>query len=208
MFTNKGISNEYIEILSFRLLFLFEKKENTSSDNCRLLMKCSLSYRINRLNLIGLFAIRYNDYYKYQLPCFDKGKCDYSSKILDIGCGMGTLLMQLRGFGFSDLTGIDPFISTDIIYSNGVRIWKKDIYGCIGQQYDCIMLHHSFEHMAEPRDVFAKLKNMLSDKGRILIRVPLCDSYAWRKYNTDWWQLDAPRHFYLHTVKKYIIVVC
>ena len=70
MFTNKGISNEYIEILSFRLLFLFEKKENTSSDNCRLLMKCSLSYRINRLNLIGLFAIRYNDYYKYQLPCF------------------------------------------------------------------------------------------------------------------------------------------
>lgn len=37
-------------------------------------MKCSLSYRINRLNLIGLFAIRYNDYYKYQLPCFDKGK--------------------------------------------------------------------------------------------------------------------------------------
>ncbi|WP_278940042.1 class I SAM-dependent methyltransferase, partial [Parabacteroides johnsonii] len=166
------------------------------------LMKCSLSYRINRLNLIGLFAIRYNDYYKYQLPCFDKGKCDYSSKILDIGCGAGTLLMQLRGFGFSDLTGIDPFISTDIIYSNGVRIWKKDIYGCIGQQYDCIMLHHSFEHMTEPRDVFAKLKNMLSDKGRILIRIPLCDSYAWRKYNTDWWQLDAPRHFYLHTVKS------
>lgn len=36
MFTNKGISNEYIEILSFRLLFLFEEKENTSSDNCRL----------------------------------------------------------------------------------------------------------------------------------------------------------------------------
>ena len=166
------------------------------------LMKCSLSYRINRLNLIVLFAIRYNDYYKYQLPCFDKGKCDYSSKILDIGCGAGTLLMQLRGFGFSDLTGIDPFISTDIIYSNGVRIWKKDIYGCIGQQYDCIMLHHSFEHMTEPRDVFAKLKNMLSDKGRILIRIPLCDSYAWRKYNTDWWQLDAPRHFYLHTVKS------
>lgn len=202
MFTNKGISNEYIEILSFRLLFLFEEKENTSSDNCRLFVKCSLSYRINRLNLIGLFAIRYNDYYKYQLPCFDKGKCDYSSKILDIGCGAGTLLMQLRGFGFSDLTGIDPFISTDIIYSNGVRIWKKDIYGCIGQQYDCIMLHHSFEHMTEPRDVFAKLKNMLSDKGRILIRIPLCDSYAWRKYNTDWWQLDAPRHFYLHTVKS------
>ena len=51
-----------------------------------------------------------SDYYsyKYQLPCFDKGKCDYSSKILDIGCGTGTLLMQLRGFGFSDLTGIDP----------------------------------------------------------------------------------------------------
>ena len=136
------------------------------------------------------------------IPCFDKGKCDYSSRILDIGCGVGTLLVRLKEFGFSDLIGIDPFISADIIYSNGVRIWKKDIYGCIGQQYDCIMLHHSFEHMAEPRGVFAKLKNMLSDKGRILIRVPLCVSYAWRKYNTGWWQLDAPRHFYLHTVKS------
>lgn len=136
------------------------------------------------------------------IPCFDKGKCDYSSRILDIGCGVGTLLVRLKEFGFSDLIGIDPFISADIIYPNGVKIWKKDIYGCIGQQYDCIMLHHSFEHMTEPENVFSKLKDMLSDKGRILIRIPLCDSYAWRKYGTDWWQLDAPRHFYLHTVKS------
>lgn len=89
--------------------YSFSRKKNTLHQIIvDFLMKCSLSYRINRLNLIGLFAIRYNDYYKYQLPCFDKGKCDYSSKILDIGCGTGTLLMQLRGFGFSDLTGIDP----------------------------------------------------------------------------------------------------
>jgi hypothetical protein len=32
-----------------------------------------------------------------------------------------------------------------------------------------------------------------------MIRIPLVDSFAWRKYGVDWVQLDAPRHFYLHS---------
>src|SRR5690606_13809129 len=31
------------------------------------------------------------------------------------------------------------------------------------------------------------------------IRVPVADSWAWRHYGTDWVQLDAPRHLFLHT---------
>jgi hypothetical protein len=28
------------------------------------------------------------------------------------------------------------------------------------------------------------------------------DSYAWEKYGVHWYQIDAPRHFYLHTKKS------
>ena len=33
-----------------------------------------------------------------------------------------------------------------------------------------------------------------------MIRIPTVSSYAWQYYKEDWIQLDAPRHFYLHSV--------
>lgn len=30
-------------------------------------------------------------------------------------------------------------------------------------------------------------------------RIPIASSFAWRHYRTNWFALDAPRHFYLHT---------
>ena len=64
------------------------------------------------------------------------------------------------------------------------------------------MMHHSFEHMNNPHKVFDKLSELLNDDGLLLIRIPLADSYAWRKYGTCWFQMDVPRHFYLHSVKS------
>ena len=35
-----------------------------------------------------------------------------------------------------------------------------------------------------------------------MIRIPLVSSEAWEKYGTDWVQLDAPRHFFLHSIES------
>ena len=37
----------------------------------------------------------------------------------------------------------------------------------------------------------------------LLIRIPLVSSYAWDKYQENWVDLDAPRHFYLHSEKSF-----
>jgi len=50
--------------------------------------------------------------------------------------------------------------------------------------------------------VLQQLHKLLKPEGRILIRIPVADSYLWRKYGVEWDNLDAPRHFFLHTTRS------
>jgi hypothetical protein len=44
--------------------------------------------------------------------------------------------------------------------------------------------------------------SLLSKDGVCVIRIPTVSSLAWEKYKTDWVQLDAPRHFFLHSKRS------
>jgi SAM-dependent methyltransferase len=125
-------------------------------------------------------------------------KLNLKSSILDVGCGSGHLLRELAAHGFSDLTGIDPFVEQDIFYDDGVKVLKRNLDE-VEQQFDFIMLHHSFEHMPEPLSTLKSLYALIKPKRHVLIRIPVAGSYAWRKYDVNWFALDAPRHLHLHT---------
>jgi hypothetical protein len=40
---------------------------------------------------------------------------------------------------------------------------------------------------------------MLSSQGHILVRIPTVSSIAYEEFKENWFQLDAPRHLYLHS---------
>jgi SAM-dependent methyltransferase len=125
--------------------------------------------------------------------------------VLDIGCGSGKLLVRFGLGGFTDCTGVDPFIPEDIVYNEHVRVVKQQLATFAEQserRYALVMLHHAFEHMCDPHAVLESVNRLLRPGGCLLIRVPLADSYAWETYREDWVQLDAPRHLYLHTHKS------
>lgn len=127
------------------------------------------------------------------------------SKILDVGCGSGRLIMRMHMGGFYNVLGLDPFIERTIKYSNDVEIKKETIENfaqSTQQDFDLIMMHHSLEHMPDQLTPLLAAKNLLAKQGILLIRIPLCDSYAWDKYKEHWVQLDAPRHLYLNTKKS------
>jgi SAM-dependent methyltransferase len=122
-------------------------------------------------------------------------------KILDVGCGKGKLLLDFQAFGFANLTGIDPFIETDVDYGNGVKVLSRNLAEVEGQ-FDFIMLNHSFEHMPDQLTTLRQLRELLKPNRYLLIRIPVAHSYNWRKYGVNWAALDAPRHLYLHHRKS------
>lgn len=124
-----------------------------------------------------------------------------NSPILDIGCANGRELFAIRACGFENLLGVDPYLPKDIINQNGIRILKRSVEEVSGS-FDLIMLHHVFEHLGKPMEMLNRIKELLSPEGQILIRIPLSDSKTALEYGDKWVQLDAPRHFFLHTRKS------
>lgn len=124
------------------------------------------------------------------------------SRILDVGCGNGDMfLYPLREIGFKSLTGCDPFIAETIHYPNGLTVFKRDIFEMTGQ-WDIILFNHSFEHVANPEENLKKVYELLSPTGCCILRIPTVPCFAWSKYKTNWVQLDAPRHYFLHSPRS------
>jgi len=107
----------------------------------------------------------------------------------------------MHDVGFTDLTGIEPYIEHDLDYGNGVVVWKRTLDELDGK-YDFIMLHHVLEHMADPLGTLEHVHRLLKRERFALIRIPVAGTYAWRTYGSDWVQLDAPRHLFLHTERS------
>ena len=155
-------------------------------------------YCIERKSLFGMFVS-----FTYGIPDWHKWfkliDLKFSDKILDVGSGGGDLLFNMNIEGFSKLIGVDPYINEDIYYSDQLQIFKKNIYDIV-DQFDFIMLNHSFEHMLNPLDVLKKLYSILSPQKYLLIRIPVIGTHAWRTYNVDWFSLDAPRHLHIQSL--------
>lgn len=161
------------------------------------LRRARTEYRLQGRGLIGSLLTRLTgpaDVPEYLLPA----RLHVDDRILDVGCGNGRMLGDLAQQGFSRLTGIDPFLADDTPMPAGVHLARRFLEEMDGQ-YDCIILNHAFEHMPDPSGTFALLRALLTPAGTIVLRIPVVPSLAWETYGIDWFQLDAPRHFFLHS---------
>jgi SAM-dependent methyltransferase len=123
------------------------------------------------------------------------------SPILDVGCGNGRELFSYRLCGFNNLRGIDPYLQKELNQGPEFQLQKKELSQVEGK-FHLIMFHHVYEHLQDPLGTLELAKSLLNPGGQILIRIPLSDSETARKYGEKWVQLDAPRHFFLHTRKS------
>ena len=122
-------------------------------------------------------------------------KAQPNDAILDVGCGNGSLLTRLYKMGFTNLTGIDPFINEGHDYGP-IKIFKKEIHD-LDRRFDLIMMHHSLEHMFQPLQALQKAYSLLNKNKYLLVRIPVMGNYGWQHYKTYWCGLDAPRHIFI-----------
>lgn len=149
----------------------------------------------------------YSRYPREDLRSLSYIEVQNDTSILDVGCGNGELLRILYQLGFTDLSGIDPYIEKgSFTIGEDIEIHKKSIHGLEGR-WELIMLHHVFEHMAEPLRVLESVSRLLKPAGYCLIRTPVAGSAAWQTYRENWVQLDPPRHFHIHSPESLAFLV-
>ena len=96
-----------------------------------------------------------------------------SSKILDIGCGAGTLVYEFSKGGY-DCIGID-FDEDNFVYGKSIGL---NLLNCslgdldYSKKYALVLMHHSLEHLNNPNQYLKIIYEMLEDNGYLYIGVP------------------------------------
>ncbi|MBV4430575.1 methyltransferase domain-containing protein [Clostridium tyrobutyricum] len=150
---------------------------------------CFLGFNSCRLTKEELNEI-YNNYY-YISPMSGIGETKYigmldtlnryfdkNDKIMEIGCSEGYLLKKLENLGYDNLIGIEPGPQANDAEKLGLNIIKGYFSEkTISQKYDGFYLMHVFEHFLDPFTILKSMKNLLSEKGKIIIEVPNFNGY-------------------------------
>jgi len=119
--------------------------------------------------------------------------------ILDIGCGRGDYLKQMKGLGWNVL-GVEPDpVSAQLARSNGINIFN----GTLGEaeldeeSVDQVTMQHVIEHLIDPLAYVKECYRILKKGGRLVIYTPNLHSLGHRKFHKSWLALDPPRHLYV-----------
>lgn len=154
----------------------------------------------DRLYLSALFSPLVNWRHRSDLDAIRRCGLRKDQRLLDVGCGAGRLIYDLRQLGYR-AEGIDAFIGADARDQSGVRVRKIGISE-VRDRYELILFRHSLEHMPDQIGTLAAARDRLAPGGTLVVCIPVI-GWAWRHYGVCWSQLDAPRHLFLHTVNSF-----
>jgi SAM-dependent methyltransferase len=134
------------------------------------------------------------------LKSVESTKIMFNSRILEVGCGKGVLMVQLEAWGFENVIGADLYAFGKA--AKDLQIVRTSTEAFSPNCFELIIFDHSFEHMPNQLETLARVSEIMTEHGACLIRIPVKTEFIWKRYRTNWVQLDAPRHFFIHTQKS------
>jgi 2-polyprenyl-3-methyl-5-hydroxy-6-metoxy-1,4-benzoquinol methylase len=118
--------------------------------------------------------------------------------VLDVGCGTGDLLEELKKKG-CDVHGVElNSESVNICKKRGldVRCENFDTLSFPDQMFDTVILWHVIEHLPSPQRALEKIRRVLKPGGTLFLYCPNVDSYMARLFDRYWFAWQIPFHFY------------
>ena len=120
-------------------------------------------------------------------------------RVLEVGCGSGTLLAKLRSQGW-DVEGqdVDPQAVEEARSRFGLTVHAGELtqLSLSAGQYDVVLLRHVLEHVHDPRALLGECRRLLRPGGRLVAVTPNAASFGHRVFRQDWMPLDPPRHLH------------
>ncbi len=114
-----------------------------------------------------------------QIAYFLKDFLSDKSRVLDIGSGLGLVSGFLRQKFGLEARGIEPSELSARVSEKvfGLKVWRENFDDFVqknndAQKFDCIILHHVFEHFGDPLKNLVEIKNLLAPAGIVYLEVP------------------------------------
>jgi SAM-dependent methyltransferase len=120
------------------------------------------------------------------------------NKVLDIGCGTGDFLNVCKKSG-KEIHGIEPDskarnLAKEILK---VEILHPDQSEKIpDESFDLITMWHVLEHVPDLKKQISELSRIIKKGGKVVIALPVYESYDAEVYKEKWAAWDVPRHLY------------
>jgi SAM-dependent methyltransferase len=118
-------------------------------------------------------------------------------RLLDVGSGRGDLGLVLGDRSWR-VTGVEP--SREACEQANAR-GAPTLHGTLATvsslldgDFDAVLFQHSLEHVAEPLDDLRLAGKRLRPGGLVLVTLPNFGSWQARRFGSDWFHLDLPRH--------------
>jgi SAM-dependent methyltransferase len=117
--------------------------------------------------------------------------------VLDIGCGPGVLINQMRSRGWR-VRGTERSPSAaqqarDVFHLDVSAVDVEELVAT-GATYDAVVLWHVAEHLHTPEVTVRGIARLLRPGGVLLVAVPNFGSPEARIGRAGWFHLDVPRH--------------
>ncbi len=118
-------------------------------------------------------------------------------RVLDVGCGTGYVINELRTFGW-DVEGVDPDLeAADVAWKAfglkiGTGMLEDQSYP--SDKFDAVLMNHVIEHVHDPVNLLRECHRILRPGGLLVVATPNAESLGHNYFGANWRVLEPPRH--------------